>query len=99
MPDKIYSRKRIRIFKIKRIQNNQNSCKNNRIKKVFIVCGIAIITALIIINQLNPVFNAICSERAKALATEIINMESSMAFRDINYEDLVNIVKDTERKH
>lgn len=99
MPDKIYSRKRIKIFKIVGSKVAKNDIKQKRLKRVLIVCITAIITAFIIIHQLNPVFNAICSERAKALATEIINLEASTVFKDISYEDLVNIVKDDERKY
>lgn len=99
MPDKIYSRKRIKIFKIEGSKVAKNDIKQKRLKRVLIVCITAIITAFIIIHQLNPVFNAICSERAKALATEIINLEASTVFKDISYEDLVNIVKDDERKY
>lgn len=96
---KIYSRKRIKLYKPLENKHTGNVIKTQRIKKIIIACIIATITASIIINQLNPVFNAVCTERAKALATEIINVESNMEFDNIKYDDLVDVVKDKERKY
>ena len=55
-------------------------------------------TAVYILNSLNPVFNALCKEKAKNIATEILNVESSKILQDVNYEELVTIVRDKEDK-
>ena len=97
--DKIYSRKRIRLPKVEVFKYKE---KEIRYKRVVKICGILIITlstAFAIINQLTPAFDAICTEKAKALATEIINAQSSNIFKGLQYEDLVDIVKDTERQY
>ena len=97
--DKIYSRTRIKLPKIKGFRFQEKNLKPKRIGKVCIVLLVAIITAFLIIHELNPVFDAICTERSKAIATEIINVESSKVFKDIEYEDLVDIIVDSARKY
>lgn len=92
--DKIYSRKRIRIPKLKGVRFQD---KNPNIKKTIKICIIglvAILTASLIIHGLNPMFNTMCLEKAKGIATDILNTESSKILKNVDYEELVNIVKD-----
>ena len=99
MTDKIYSRKRIRFPQIYKYKPTKKDEKNQKKKFILKVLLIAIVSATIIIKQINPVFNSICTEKAKALATEIINLKSNNAFKNIKYSDLVDIVKDSKRQH
>ena len=55
-------------------------------------CG----TVYYVISALNPVFNALCKEKARGIATEILNLESSKVLKDVKYEELVNIVRDSD---
>lgn len=41
-------------------------------------------------------FNALCKEKASRIATEILNLESSKVLKDVKYEELVNIVRDSD---
>ena len=59
-----------------------------------IIWVIAIITITIITNSLGPIFEKICIERAKELATRILNKESSDVLKNINYNDLIIVDKD-----
>ncbi len=95
--DKIYSRAKIKIPQIKGFKYQDTGLKHKKLKKICAIFIIAMLTAIAVINKVNPVFDAICTEKAKALATEIINVQSSDAFKDLQYEDLVDIVKDVER--
>ena len=97
--DNIYSRKRIKLPKMECFKYKEKGVKKKSTKIIFGIFLIAIISATSIINQLNPIFNELCSEKAKALGTEIINIKSNNAFRNIRYEDLVDIVKDEKRKY
>lgn len=92
--DKIYSRARIKLPKINGFRFKEGNLKPKRVGRVCAVFLIAIIIAFLVIHELNPIFNAICTEKSKAIATEIINVESSKVFTDIDYEDLVDIVED-----
>ena len=59
-----------------------------------IIFIIAFITMTAIIQRINPMFNTVCKEKAKAIATEIVNKQASKILKGINYEDLVKIEKD-----
>lgn len=89
--DKIYSRNRIKVSKIKDL-GFRNLNKN--VIKVMIIFIIAFITMTAIIQRINPMFNTVCKEKAKAIATEIVNKHASKILKGINYEDLVKIEKD-----
>lgn len=89
--DKIYSRNRIKVSKIKDL-GFRNLNKN--VIKVMIIFIIAFITMTAIIQRINPMFNTVCKEKAKAIATEIVNKQASKILKGINYEDLVKIEKD-----
>ena len=89
--DKIYSRNRIKVSKIKDL-GFRNLNKN--VIKVMIIFIIAFITMTAIIQRINPMFNTVFKEKAKAIATEIVNKQASKILKGINYEDLVKIEKD-----
>ena len=92
--DKIYSRKRIKIPKIEGFGFKEYNSKTKNAVKISIMASIAIITAIVIIRALNPMFNTMCLERAKGIATDILNTEASQLLKDVDYEELVNIVRD-----
>lgn len=94
--DKIYSRRRIKLPKI--IFNNfnyQDSTKGNKRKIKFItIITIAIVTFTMAINGINPIFEKLCSEKARSIATIVCNEESTKIIKNYKYEDLVTIYKD-----
>lgn len=94
--DKIYSRPRIRLPKI--VYNNfSNPQKNNKKPIKFItIITIAIVTFTMAINSINPVFEKLCEDKAKSIATIICNEESTKIIKQYKYEDLVTIYKDSE---
>lgn len=87
--DSIYSRKRIRIPK------TMNSKKNSKKIKFIIIITIAVLTFVITIQSINPVFETLCKDKAKSIATIICNEETTQIIKDYQYEDLVTIYKDT----
>ncbi len=98
--DTIYSRKRIRlpkiIYKKFNISNSpKDSNKNKKIAKFIIIIIVAIITFTMAINSINPIFEKICQDKAKGIATIICNEESTKIIEQYKYEDLVTISKDT----
>ena len=93
---KIYTRHRIRITKIKiNPELNRNFKKNKKMRTITIVLLIAIITAKTILNAITPIFNTLCEERAKSIATIISNEEATNVMREHTYEDLFTIEKDS----
>lgn len=95
--DKIYSRKRIRFPKV--ILQPPNSPKklsekSRKIMVVLVVMVIAIITANTIIQAISPMYESLCKDRAKSVATIISNQEATNVMKDYEYEDIISIYKD-----
>ena len=87
--DKIYSRKRIRFPKA--LLN-----KNKKFYKVILIFFIAIITSFSIIKSIEPIFDKLCIEEARSVATIVTNEESTKVIQKYKYEDLITITKDAD---
>ncbi len=97
--DTIYSRKRIRLPKL--IYQNFNSYNPKKSKKTFrfiTILIIAIVTFTMAINSITPVFETLCKDKAKSIATIICNEESTKIVHNYKYEDLVTIDRDSNGK-
>ena len=90
--DKIYSRKRIKIPDLKR--------KENKILRKTIKTGIILIIAVFVVIILyqssKPIFEKLCIDRAKSIATLISNEEATNVMKDYEYDELVTIHKDSQ---
>lgn len=95
--DTIYSRKRIRLPKIiyKKFNFSNMPNKNKKNIKFITILVIAILTFTMIINSINPIFEKLCEDKAKSIATIICNEESTKIINKYKYEDLVTIYKDS----
>ena len=93
---RIYSRPRIKLpnifFKFK---NRFNNKKNKRLFKLIIILLIAFITAKLIIDAIMPIFNKLCEDKAKGIATVISNNEATEVMSRYTYDDLFIIEKDS----
>ena len=68
-----------------------------RLKKtmpVFIMLLIAIITCFSIWKYINPIFETLCEDSAKSVATLITNEETTNIMKKYNYETFFSIEKD-----
>lgn len=97
---KIYSRPRIKIPKIfvsnlgnKRNRNNKNEFK---IAKIFIIMVIAFSTVKLVLDAVFPIFDTLCKNRAKSIATVVSNEQATVVMRQHQYEDLFTLEKDKE---
>lgn len=90
---KIYSRPRIKVPKI--IVNRKNR-KNNKSMKIFIISIISISTVKIVLDAIFPIFDELCEEEAKSIATIVSNEEVTSIMKDYNYDELFTIEKDNE---
>ena len=93
---KIYSRARLRIGNKKhhRYKNRKYSLKMKKNLPVFIIVIIAFSTCYIIWKSINPVFDALCDDEARAVATKITNEETSNVMNKYNYDSFFTIDKD-----
>lgn len=89
--DSIYSRRRIKIPKVKGFYTN-----NKNAKKFFSIFVVLIITAFTFYNlfrSLNPIFDNLCLEKARQIGTYIVNDASNKVLDNIEYNDIVKIEK------
>ena len=99
MYDKIYSRRRF-ILKPNSSRNAKKvSDKSSKIKKkIFKFCIILIVLLLIyrlMFSYIEPIFEAMCEEKVKSIATIITNQQSTIVMNNYQYEELYTIEKDT----
>lgn len=95
--DTIYSRKRIKIPKImyKKFNFSNTPNKNRKTAKFIMIILTALLTFTIMIRSINPIFEKLCEDKAKSIATSICNEESTKIINKYKYEDLVTIYKDS----
>ena len=97
MNSKIYSRPRIKIPPI--FSNNigdKNLKRKQKIVKIFIIMVIAFSTVKIVLDAISPIFNALCEDKAKSIATIISNNEATNVMKDHTYDELFTIEKDND---
>ena len=83
--DKIYSRKRI---KIPEFRAEENKILRKTLKTLLIVL-IATIVIITILNSSTPIFEELCIDKAKSLATIISNEEATNVMKDYEYDDII----------
>ena len=92
--DKIYSRSRVKIPNINLSQPKKLPKKYKKMAIAILIITIAIITCNMILKSFLPIYEAMCREKAKSLATIISNQEATKVMQDYTYEDIVTIYKD-----
>ncbi len=93
---KIYSRPRIKIPKI--IINTGEKFKrekNRKIGKIVIILIIAFSTVKLVLDAVLPIFDTLCEDKAKSIATIISNEEATKVMKEHTYDELFTIEKDT----
>ncbi len=101
--NKIYSRPRIKIPKINFNKISMNSLKLRRENKktnvkrfkIIIILLIAVVTAKIILDAVNPIFDTLCESKAKSIATIVSNEEATNVMKKYTYDDLFTVEKDS----
>ncbi len=92
---KIYSRPRLNIAFLKNSPKSHRS--RIRIKKIMpiaLVVFIAILTCFSVWNFINPIFESLCEDKAKSVATIITNEETTNIMKKYNYDTFFTIEKD-----
>ena len=97
MNSKIYSRPRIRLPKIFFANGGDKNLKRKqKIARIFIIMVIAFSTVKIVLDAILPIFDALCKDRAKSIATIISNNEATNVMKDHTYDELFTVEKDNE---
>ena len=88
---KIYSRPRIRIPKIVTHTGKKMQSKK---AKMFLILIIAFSTVKVILDAVLPIFDTLCENKAKSIATIISNEQATNVMKEHSYEELFSIEKD-----
>ena len=92
---KIYSRPRIRIPKI--IVHSRKKMQSEKAKKMstlFIILVIAFATMKLILDAVLPIFDTLCENKAKSIATMVSNEQATNVMKQHTYDELFAIEKD-----
>lgn len=95
--DKIYSRKRIKLPKAKLFLVGDNG-RTKKIIRLCIIFFVAFITFSYILKSVEPIFEEICIAKAKEVATNITNIQSSNVLKEIDYSDIVKVIENENGK-
>ena len=85
--DKMYSRAKIKI------PNGINRKKKKKIV-IFIILLIAFSTIKITLDAISPIFDTLCENEAKSIATKISNEQATEVMKEHTYDELFSIEKD-----
>ena len=80
--------------KFNNFNNKHKSRIKNKILKVFIIIIIFSIVIKMILNYVDPTFEAMCENKLKSIATIITNQQSTIIMNKYQYEELYTIEKD-----
>ena len=98
--DKIYSRKRFIIKpyfnKNKKLDQNNNLKHKRKTIKTIVILLIAVIIYKTFINYIDPIFETMCEERVKSLATIITNQQSTIIMNKYQYDELYITERDEQ---
>lgn len=94
---KIYSRPRVKVPKIFLTNpRDSNYIKKRKITKIFIILIIAFSTVKIVLDAISPIFDTLCKDKAKSIATIISNEQATNVMREHTYDELFTLEKDNE---
>lgn len=94
---KIYSRPRIRIPKIIiQSKNRMRSEKGKKMATMLVILIIAFSTVKLILDAVLPIFDTLCENRAKSIATIVSNEQATNVMREHSYDELFTIEKDNQ---
>ena len=67
--------------------------------KIICIVSIAIVTAYAIVKAISPIIDKQCINMAKSIATKISNEQATIVMSKYKYDDLCNVVKDSNREY
>lgn len=94
---KIYSRKKIHLPFLK--QKRSSKLQQSKKEKIIKICSVLIIAfsvVIIMIKSVSPIFEKLCEDEAKSIATIISNNEATAVMREHTYDEIFTIEKDKE---
>ena len=93
--DKIYSRRRIKLPKVRSFGGGLN-IKRKFALNILSVLLVALLTFGLEVRAISPIVDKVCSDAAKSKATIITNDKSTEVMKGYSYNDFVKIYRDNE---
>lgn len=87
--DKIYSRTKIKLPNL-----IKNSKKWKKILLIIILIIMIFFSIYMTLSAVNPIFETLCEDKAKSIATLVSNEQATKVMNEYKYEDLFSIEKD-----
>lgn len=91
----IYSRSRLKLPRLYIFNSNRNNSNNKKRKTIIITVLIMALISYIVLKSVTPIFNDVCTDKAKSVATIVTNEETGKAIEGYKYSDFIIIHKDT----
>ena len=92
--DKIYSRPRIKVPKFAMFYNRGGGKYNKKTKFIIVVILVFIILGALAFSYITPMFEDLCYLKARLIAAQIVNKKTKESIENIDYNDLITIVRD-----
>lgn len=97
---RIYSRKRLNVFGWNRNNRSNKYYKEESkiIKRIFTFITLIVFLSLIYVsikNSIAPIFETLCKDKAREIATNITNEEATNVMKKYEYEELFEIERDS----
>lgn len=92
--DKIYSRRRIKIYNPS--TDRKKTIRKKKLIKLIIIFLIAFITAYRVLKSINPIFEGLCISKVNVLSTDIINSKASEILSKYQYSDILQVIHNDE---
>lgn len=92
--DKIYSRRRFLIKPLFKKNISKARKQKKKLIKVIIIISVVLLLYNMIFRYIEPIFTSMSEEKTKALATIIVNEQSTIAMNKYQYDELFTIEKD-----
>ena len=94
--DSIYSRRKIKIPKVKGFYTNNKNAK--KFFSIFIIISIAVFTFFNLYKSINPIFEQLCIEKAREIGTYIMNNATNQILDNIDYKNIVSIEENEDNR-
>lgn len=91
----IYSRPRIKLPQLNYRGINKDPEKTKKILKIVCILIIAFSTVKLVLDAVLPIFDTLCENKAKSIATIVSNEQATNVMREHSYEELFSIERDT----
>lgn len=92
----IYSRPRIKLPKFNYRGINESQGKTKKILKIVCILIIAFSTVKLVLDAVLPIFDTLCENKAKSIATIVSNEQATNVMKEHSYDELFSIERDTK---